>query len=234
MDQKKLLYVEDDVVIRNNFSEFFLANGYSVFAVDCDDKAKHLISSRSDFDCAVFDVELSYNPFAGIELSRYFREQFPRIPIIMLSAHTDTDLQEMAYSVGVDAYIDKREPLSLISARLDGLVRRYNEILVTTDLSNALGESSFGLELDHHAKLATWSGQELALNPVRFDILVNLHEAQGRSVSIFDIQKALNIVCEANTIVQHVKIIRGEFKRIDDEFDCIRTVRGKGYRWVSP
>ena len=233
MEQKKLLYVEDDAVIRSNFSEFFLANGFSVFAVDSADKAKQLISSRSDFDCAIFDVELSRDPFSGIELSRFFREKFSRIPIVVLSAHTEIDLQEMAYSVGVDAYLDKREPLSLISAKLDGLLRRYDEIIGDSQAAD-FDSSNAGLQLDDGAGVASWGGCELALSPIRFEVLVKLYSEQGKTVSIDEIQRALNIVCEANTIVQHIKIIRGEFQRIDANFSCIRTVRGRGYRWVNP
>jgi DNA-binding response OmpR family regulator len=232
MEQKKLLYVEDETVIRDNFSEFFLANGFSVFAVDSEENALRLIASRHDFDCAVFDVELGDNPFGGIQLCRVFREKFPRVPILVLSAHTETDIQEMGYKLGIDAYLDKREPLSLLAIKLESLVRRYEQLLNgQKPRHNGLVES---LAFDDLAERVYWNGDELSLSPVRFMILRYLVQAHGKAVSVFDIQEELNVVVESNTIVQHVKIIRQEFLRLDPEFNCIRTVRGKGYRWVNP
>ncbi|WP_156492637.1 winged helix-turn-helix domain-containing protein, partial [Oleiphilus sp. HI0080] len=71
-------------------------------------------------------------------------------------------------------------------------------------------------------------------SPVRTAILKQLFLAKGKAVSVFDLQDELKIVVESNTIVQHIKIIRSEFQRVDPSFNCIRTVRGKGYRWVAP
>ena len=234
MEQKKLLYVEDDTVIRDNFSEFFLANGFSVFAVDSEEKALTLIDSQHDFDCAVFDVELGNNPFAGIELCRVFREKFPRVPILVLSAHTETDVQEMGYKLGIDAYLDKREPLSLLAVKLDALVKRYQQLLYGHDVAEEDIQQTTSLEFDEVAERVYWNGNEVSLSPLRFLVLRHLVNAQGKAVSVYDIQEQLNIVVESNTIVQHIKIIRQEFQRLDPDFNSIRTVRGKGYRWVSP
>lgn len=233
MEQKKLLYVEDETVIRDNFSEFFLANGFSVFAVDSEENALSLIASRHDFDCAVFDVELGDNPFGGIQLCRVFREKFPRVPILVLSAHTETDIQEMGYKLGIDAYLDKREPLSLLAIKLKSLVRRYEQLLFGHDAERLQDGVPKRLEFDDLTERVYWNGDELSLSPVRFLILRYLVQAHGKAVSVFEIQEQLNVVVESNTIVQHVKIIRQEFLRLDSEFNCIRTVRGKGYRWVN-
>lgn len=237
MEQKKLLYVEDETIIRNNFSEFFLTSGFNVFSVDSEDRAKQLISAHADFDCAIFDVELGGNPFAGIELCRKFREKFPLIPVLILSAYTDTDLQEMSYKLGADAYVDKREPLSLLGARLDTLLSRYEQLLNGgdggSDVSNKTLTSE-ALVIDLQRGRAEWLGTELNLNPIRLAILDVLYRARGKSVSVHVLQQSLNIVVESNTVVQHIKIIREEFTRVDPVFNCIRTVRGKGYRWVSP
>ncbi|KZY61265.1 hypothetical protein A3742_11780 [Oleiphilus sp. HI0071] len=234
MEQKKLLYVEDETGLRNRFSELFLANGYNVVAADCEDQAKHLIYCYADFDCAVFDVELGENPLAGVELCREFREKFPLTPVLILSAHTDTGLQEMSYKLGADAYVDKREPLSLLAVRLDALVERHRKMRGLSAEHIDLKYSHIGLEFDELGERVFWNGNELSLSPVRTAILKQLFLAKGKAVSVFDLQDELKIVVESNTIVQHIKIIRSEFQRVDPSFNCIRTVRGKGYRWVAP
>jgi two-component system OmpR family response regulator len=47
-----------------------------------------------------------------------------------------------------------------------------------------------------------------------------------------DLMRASNIVVEANTITAHIRAIRQAFIEVDPTFDCIRTERARGYRWV--
>ena len=47
-----------------------------------------------------------------------------------------------------------------------------------------------------------------------------------------ELMRAASIVVEPNTVAAHVKAIRDAFLAIDAGFDCIRTERGKGYRWL--
>jgi two-component system, OmpR family, response regulator len=48
-----------------------------------------------------------------------------------------------------------------------------------------------------------------------------------------ELMRAAKIVVEPNTITAHIKAIRDAFRRIDPDFDHLRTERGRGYRWVS-
>ena len=47
------------------------------------------------------------------------------------------------------------------------------------------------------------------------------------------LMRAANICVEPNTISAHVKTIRDRFRSLDADFDCIKTERGAGYRWVE-
>ena len=40
-------------------------------------------------------------------------------------------------------------------------------------------------------------------------------------------------VVDDTTVTSHIKRIRKKFRAVDDEFDCIETVYGMGYRWVA-
>ena len=65
-----------------------------------------------------------------------------------------------------------------------------------------------------------WIVKELFINP-------------GQVKSHRELMKASNIVVEPNTIAAHVKAIRDAFTRADAEFRCIKTERGRGYRWIE-
>ncbi len=47
------------------------------------------------------------------------------------------------------------------------------------------------------------------------------------------LMKAAKIYVEPNTITAHIKTIRNRFKAIDETFNCIKTERGIGYRWLD-
>ena len=55
----------------------------------------------------------------------------------------------------------------------------------------------------------------------------------GEAVSVDDLIKATHQgVVEDNTINTHILHIRKKFKKIDDEFQCIKTRYGFGYQWL--
>ncbi|MEE9551723.1 MAG: winged helix-turn-helix domain-containing protein, partial [Gammaproteobacteria bacterium] len=40
-----------------------------------------------------------------------------------------------------------------------------------------------------------------------------------------------NMFVDDTTVTSHIKRIRGKFREVDSEFDCINTMYGMGYRW---
>ncbi|KZZ59791.1 hypothetical protein A3762_04315 [Oleiphilus sp. HI0125] len=230
MGATKLLYVEDDPVIRENFSTMFMSEGYNVVAVSTTDEALHLIRTRSDLDIAIFDMQLAEDRAAGIALSKTFRGAYPIAPIVLLSSYVDLDLQVEAYQVGADAYIDKKEPLPLILVRVRSLIARLD--VLKTEGTKEYAQNADGITFDHDSELVFWNGQRLRLNHIRYKLLLQLNSSPATQ-SVYDLIQAAQISAESNTIAQHIKLIRSEFCRIDPSFSCIETVRGKGYRWVD-
>jgi len=201
-----------------------------VIAVDSAEEAVSLMANTQDFCAAIFDTQLYGNKYAGIELCRKFRESRRFTPIILLSAYIDLDLQELAYKVGADAYVSKQEPLSLLMTRLDALISRFSQ---PTPLSRDSDVVKSQLSLDLSKGEAKWRQQPLMLNEERMHLLSALVSAAGSVVSINELLAKLHIVVGQNTVVQHIRHIRSEFARLDPQFNAIRTIRGKGYRWVE-
>ena len=65
-------------------------------------------------------------------------------------------------------------------------------------------------------------------------MLRELVQDSGGAVSHAALMRAAQIVVEQNTVTAHVKAIRDAFRRVDPDFDSIRTERGRGYRWIGP
>ncbi len=77
-----------------------------------------------------------------------------------------------------------------------------------------------------------WKEKEINLTPTEFSILAKMIEAD-EAVSVDDLIKATHQgVVEDNTINTHILHIRKKFKKIDADFQCIKTRYGFGYQWL--
>jgi DNA-binding response OmpR family regulator len=225
-----LLYLEDEETIRRNFTELFQLSGYNVIATGTVEQAAS-IADTNDIELAILDVELNGDPFAGIGLCKALRTRFPALPIVLLSAHSEAAVQEVAFSSGADEYLDKKSTFSLLMARINRLMERWESL----SHSKRGGRQSLtrGLVFKGSSQSAYWFGHRLNLNEARFSMLKALYENQGEVMSTSDLMGAMNVVVEPNTIVAHIKYIRDEFLALNPSFDQIKTVRGKGYTWID-
>ena len=78
-----------------------------------------------------------------------------------------------------------------------------------------------------------WKGRQVDLPLTHFWIVRELCASPGKVKNHRELMKAANLVVAPNTITAHVKAIRDAFSRVDPQFRCIRTERGRGYRWVA-
>ena len=230
-DVATVLYVEDEDVIRQNFKESFEDHKFSVVdKTNLNGVLSFIDQSSNGIDIAVLDMQLGQDRLAGLRLCTMLRNRFPAIPILILTLHTDPQIEEIAYRNGADAFVSKAESLSLIVTRMRSMLARFDALAssTTSDHQRAITDD---LQLDDWLEEAIWKGEPLELNPTRYAILKTLVASNGETLSVYDIMRKLSLVVEGNTIVQHVKVIRNAFIKFDPSFNNIVTVRGKGYKW---
>jgi len=76
-----------------------------------------------------------------------------------------------------------------------------------------------------------WKHQPIELTVTEFWMIYALAKRPGHVKSRDDLMQAAQVVVDDSTITSHVKRIRKKFIQCDNEFDCIHTVYGMGYRW---
>jgi two-component system OmpR family response regulator len=226
---QSIFYVEDDPVIRANFTELFEADGFQVLSFSSFDAASENIETQ-ETDIAVFDIELGSEPQGGLELCRRFRERFPDRPIILLTSHDQDSLQAKGWQLGADDYVPKNTSLMLIMVRIRALLSRYQNMKALYGGRHNVSPVP-SLEIDAQNYAIYWKGCRLDLSLTQYWIVHSIIEASGDVVGHEKLQSAANIVVEPNTIVAHIKNIRAQFKRFDSNFNHIKTERGHGYRW---
>jgi len=89
-------------------SAFFEEKGYDVTATSEAAKAMQLADGEA-FDVCIFDLNLAGE--SGLELLRFFKSNFPDLPIIIYTGVEDEAATEKAMFRGASGYLRKGEPL---------------------------------------------------------------------------------------------------------------------------
>jgi two-component system phosphate regulon response regulator OmpR len=121
-DAPHVLVVDDDQRIRELIANYLLRNGFRVTPADNAETARASMRSLA-YDLMVLDVMLP--GINGIAFARELRQD-SRIPILMLTAKTETEDRIAGLEAGVDDYLTKPfEPRELL-LRLRNILNRRN------------------------------------------------------------------------------------------------------------
>jgi DNA-binding NtrC family response regulator len=120
--QPRLLVLDDEESIREVLSLFFNKKGFEVIVSKT---AKEAIESagREKFDLAIIDINLQGEN--GFELLRYFKTNYPQLPVIIYTGLPDGDeLVEQAMFRGANGFMCKTEPLEDLLDVVKSYVRK--------------------------------------------------------------------------------------------------------------
>jgi len=225
-------YLEDEDSIRESFVELLEDEGYRVLSCQTREEALGLFLN-SHIDLALLDIELVNDAQGGLKVCRKLRDEFPDLPIIFLTSHLHIDMKSRGWRLGADDYVTKDTEIDLVLLRVKALLKRYSMLKEKFSNSEDTTKSKSKLTMDNDNYRVKWEGKRIDLSLTQYWLFSAIVRGEGAPVNQTALQKSANIVVESNTIVAHIKSIRDSFKRIDPGFDCIKTERGKGYRWVS-
>lgn len=214
----RILVAEDDETILDGIRSFLTDNNYLVDAVG--DGAAALESvKRHKPDLVILDLGLP--KITGESVCREIKKQFPDLPIIILTAKTQTSDIVSGFKLGADDYISKPFELEELMARIGvRLKKEQNNIIKVDDLM-----------LDPQAVVVTRGGQDIQLTPHEFKLLHYLLVNRGR---VLTREMILNRVWQYSLDVDSrvVDVYVGYLRRkIDSKSKnkLISSVRGFGY-----
>jgi two-component system nitrogen regulation response regulator GlnG len=110
--QKTVLLVDDDDSIRWVLNETLDDLGLTVTQTNAADEALEILKKQS-FDLIISDVRMPGT--SGMELLNYCQQNFPDIPVIIMTAHSDLDSAVNAYTKGAFEYLPKPFDLDEVS-----------------------------------------------------------------------------------------------------------------------
>ena len=231
MAETNILVVDDEQEIADLVEIYLVSDGYKVFkASNAQDGLA--ILGKEDIHLVLLDIMMP--GMNGLEMCKKIRET-NNIPIIMLSAKS-TDLDKiLGLGTGADDYVVKPfNPLEL-TARVKSQLRRYTQLNPNSNVhESSKNEISIrGLTINKDNHKVTVYDEEIKLTPIEFDILYLLASNAGKVFSTDEIfEKVWNEkVYEANnTVMVHIRRLRGKMKEDERQDKIITTVWGVGYK----
>jgi len=225
----RVAFLEDDEIIRSNYTDLLESEGYEVHPLTSYQEAQEKILDLGA-DLALLDIALSDDPEGGIKVCKLLRNADIQIPVIFLTSHTELDRQSRSWRAGADDYVTKDTNIELVLLRIRVLLERYRAI--SGEARHSKVQES-GICIDQKGLVASWKGRRLDLNLTQFWILYAMVSHSGRIVSQQQLQDAASIVVEPNTIAAYIRSIRQAFTLVDPGSNPIVTERSRGYRWVG-
>ncbi len=231
MAETNILIVDDEQEIADLVEIYLVSDGYSVFKANNAQEGLDVLE-REDIHLVLLDIMMP--GMNGLEMCKKIRET-NNIPIIMISAKS-TDLDKiLGLGTGADDYVAKPfNPLE-VSARVKSQLRRYTQLNPNSNVhENVRNEISIrGLTINKDNHKVTVYDEEVKLTPIEFDILYLLASNPGKVFSTDEIfEKVWNEkVYEANnTVMVHIRRLRGKMKEDERQDKIITTVWGVGYK----
>lgn len=162
----------------------------------------------------------------GIDVCREVR-RVSGVPIIMLTARSDTHDVVTGLEAGADDYVSKPFKSKELVARIRTRLRTPLEVPDTDVMS--IG----ALTIDVRAHQVSRGGQEIALTPLEFDLLVALarrpHDVFSRDALLQEVW-GYRHAADTRLVNVHVQRLRSKVEEDPEHPSIIITVRGVGYR----
>lgn len=227
---KRIAIVEDDPDQRSNYVDAITKKGYDVTAYSSRDEA--LAGFELELpELAILDIILGDEVDAGFELCRDLLARAPSLPVIFLTERIAEIDKISGLRLGAWDYLPKPISLDYLAERISSLLR-INEARLQSTSGSTTAKMVGDLSIDQEALLVSWKGLPINLSGTEFRMLAKLVRVPGHAVSYDTLMNAtMQSLVTNNTINTHMRNIRKKFESIDNDFDCIKSEYGFGYRW---
>lgn len=218
-----LLYIEDDIEIGEWVSENLRERGYDVTWLTSGEQA---VEQAADRHLVILDVMLP--GLDGFTVGGRLKQQYPDLPVLMLSARTSIDdkLQGLKFA---DDYLTKPFHPDELAARIEVLLRRSGESpaaepihlkhLLVYEKENRITDEA--------------TGEEIVLTGKQFHIFTYLLRHLGQILTKEQIYEAVwnePYLDGDKTLMVHIRHLREKLERDPANPEVIETIRGIGYR----
>jgi DNA-binding response OmpR family regulator len=226
---ESLLFIEDDDGIRLALSMALEDEGYEVRqAPNGEDGLVEF--RRTAPDLVLLDLRLP--DMSGFDVCRALRSE-SIVPIIMITAQTDTHDMVAGLEAGADDYVTKPVVPKELAARIRALLRRVQlQGKATTPTATRFGD----VEVRREQGIVLKGGKELSLTKTEFRLMCEFADHAGAVLSRDQLLERVwgyEYLGDSRLVDAHVRRLRLKVEDQPDDPKLIVTARGIGYRLMS-
>ena len=232
----RVLIVEDEDHLAAGLKLNLEAEGYAADVEDTGEAALERLVDGGAFDVVLLDVMLP--GLDGFEVVRRLREARQFVPVMLLTARSHTDDVLRGFEAGADDYLPKPFDLSILLARIRGLLRR-RRWLRGNEAGRAAeaDEYSFaGRHVDFRNQVLRRGRAEQPLTLMEATLLRYLVQHAGETVSrrtLLEEVWGVRQDTDTRTVDNFVARLRRYIEAEPAQPRHLLTVRGVGYRFVE-
>ncbi len=227
-----VLMIDDDDVLTESVNDYFLSEGGFTFTSRNNGELGSNTAIAENFDVIILDVNMpKMNGFEALKAIRNHKET----PVIMLTARGDDLDRILGLEIGADDYVPKPCNLRELVARVRAIMRRIKAKHEPTDNEEnylLAGDLTLGLGSQTVRK----NGDLILLTGAEFLVLEKLAGLAGEVVSKNDIARhalGRRLMPYDRSVDAHIGHLRKKLGPMSDGQQRIKTVRGRGYLYVS-
>ena len=218
----RVLVVDDDIALAEMLGIVLRGEGFEPSFVYDGDKAMEVFR---DFRPDLVLLDLMLPGMDGIDVCRQIRAE-SGVPIVMLTAKSDTVDVVLGLESGADDYIVKPFQSKVLIARVRARLRRTDDPAPET---LTIGD----VTIDVAGHSVQRAGESLNLTPLEFDLLVALARKPRQ---VFTREVLLEQVwgyrhaADTRLVNVHVQRLRAKIEKDPERPEIVVTVRGVGYK----
>ena len=223
-----ILICDDQPDIVNALKIYLSPEGYTLYEAFNGNQALKIIRQQ-DIHLVLLDIMMPQ--LDGITTTAKIRE-FSNVPIILLTAKSETEDKVLGLNVGADDYITKPFVPVEVLARVRSQLRRYAQLGSRPEETS--GTITIGdIILDDRTKTVTVSGEPAALTPTEYSILKLLMSNPGKVYSTKDLYEAVwqeVALGSEGAVAVHIRHLREKIEINPSEPRYLKVVWGQGYK----
>lgn len=223
-----VLICDDQPDIVNALKIYLAPEGYRLFEAFTGLEALE-IAKREDIHLILLDIMMP--DMDGITATAKIRE-FSNVPIIFLTAKSETEDMVLGLNVGADDYITKPFVPVEVLARVRSQLRRYAKLGSRVD-ENVHMLTVGAISLDDTTKTVTVDGDAVALTPIEYSILHLLMKNPGKVYSTKTLYESVwqeAAIGSEGAVAVHIRHLREKIEINPSEPRYLKVVWGQGYK----
>lgn len=231
MSRIQILVVDDEWNMRNLLRIYLTKNGFDVIEAKNGTEALDMFE-EANFDLIILDLMMP--DMDGWQVCANIRQN-SSVPILMLTARTETKDKVKGLNIGADDFLTKPFESEELIARVYALLRRANVTESNTSPSKVISLPEISIDLEGRKVIIHQSSVDFT--PKEFDLL---HLLASRRTRVFSRSHLLweiwgeDYYGDERTVDTHIKSIRSKVKKAGLSYNPIYTVWGVGYKFQGP